>query len=140
MTDARLPKDATVGLVCWPDWRHDEAYHYAGRLPRTAWAREFLRRNPQFQRDHAKSVPPAYIVRTRADTKRIELTTRSSFLRLWLDATSARVFGIRATAPVFYERPRSRLGLTTILNRLIFLRSHAARTSCWQLPVCSTCC
>ncbi|WP_425293929.1 transcriptional regulator domain-containing protein [Mesorhizobium japonicum] len=83
MTDAGLPKDATVGLVCWPDWRRHEAYHYARRLPRTAWAWEFLRRNPQFQRDHAKIGPPACIVRTRADTKIIELTTRSSFLGQW---------------------------------------------------------
>ncbi|WP_425374439.1 transcriptional regulator domain-containing protein [Mesorhizobium kowhaii] len=83
MTDAGLPKDATVGRVDWPDWRRHEAYHYVRRLPRTAWAWEFLRRNPQFQRDHARIAPPACIVRKRADTRIIELTTGSSFLRQW---------------------------------------------------------
>ncbi|WP_352572089.1 DUF6499 domain-containing protein [Mesorhizobium sp. M0074] len=83
MKDAGLPKEATVGLECWPDWRRHEAYHYARRLPRTAWAWEFLRRNPQFQRDHAKMAPSACIVGAQADMKIIELTTGSSFLRQW---------------------------------------------------------
>ncbi|WP_353642639.1 DUF6499 domain-containing protein [Mesorhizobium sp. WSM2239] len=42
----------------WPDWRHRSAYDYASRLPRTAWAWEFLRRNPQFQRDRTKRRRP----------------------------------------------------------------------------------
>ncbi|WP_352906942.1 DUF6499 domain-containing protein [Mesorhizobium sp. M0816] len=83
MKRAGLPKEATVGLECWPDWRRHEAYHYARRLPRTARAWEFLRRNPQFQRDHAKMAPSACIVGAQADMKIIELTTGSSFLRQW---------------------------------------------------------
>ncbi|WP_352964220.1 DUF6499 domain-containing protein [Mesorhizobium sp. M1393] len=83
MKNARLPTDGPVGHACWPDWRRHEAYHYARRLPRTAWAWEFLRRNPQFQRDHAKIAPSACIVGAQADMKIIELTTGSSFLRQW---------------------------------------------------------
>ncbi|WP_352740751.1 DUF6499 domain-containing protein [Mesorhizobium sp. M0213] len=83
MKRAGLPKEATVGLECWPDWRRHEAYHYARRLPRTAWAWEFLRRNPQFQRDHAKMAPSACIVGAQADMTIFELTTGSSFLRQW---------------------------------------------------------
>ncbi|MGX9182135.1 transcriptional regulator domain-containing protein [Mesorhizobium sp. BHbdii] len=37
----------------WPDWQDDGAYEYTARLTRCGWAWEFLRRNPDFQKDLA---------------------------------------------------------------------------------------
>ncbi|WP_394893328.1 transcriptional regulator domain-containing protein [Mesorhizobium sp. AaZ16] len=66
----------------WPDWHHDSAYDYVSRLPRTAWAWEFLRRNPKFQRDYAKTAP-AFTVRRHAEIGIIELTTGASPITQW---------------------------------------------------------
>ncbi|WP_225248179.1 transcriptional regulator domain-containing protein [Mesorhizobium sp. J8] len=82
MTNARLLQDATAARAFWPDWRRHETYHYTRRLPRTGWAWEFLRRNPQFQRDHAKMAAPASTVGA-GGTNVIELTTGSLFLSQW---------------------------------------------------------
>lgn len=34
-----------------PDWRRSETYEYTRALPRRGWAWEFLRRNPDYQRE-----------------------------------------------------------------------------------------
>ncbi|WP_420492389.1 transcriptional regulator domain-containing protein [Allomesorhizobium alhagi] len=130
------PAGATDCRAGWPDWRHRQAYDYAGRLPRTAWAWEFLRRNPQFQRDHAKMAPPARIVRRCAE-RIIELKTRASPL-----TQCSLLFRGRAAAgrhvskgvlgsarlpahPAAAAEPAERG-----FELLDLPRSHAARTSC----------
>lgn len=43
-----------------PDWRSKESYAYTVNLTRLGWAREFLRRNPQFQADFMQSSKVGY--------------------------------------------------------------------------------
>jgi hypothetical protein len=38
------------------DWRNPESYRWMSSLPRTAWAWEFLRRNPDYHSDYARHV------------------------------------------------------------------------------------
>ncbi|WP_352799372.1 DUF6499 domain-containing protein [Mesorhizobium sp. M0870] len=122
MKDAGLSKEATVGLVCWPDWRRHDAYHYARRLPRTGWAWEFLRRNPQFQRDHAKMAPYACIVGPQGDMQIIELTTGSALLRQW-----SLLFRRRATFGRY-------IGKGLLGSARLRLYSTSGRGAAWARP------
>lgn len=43
----------------WPDWQDGGAYAYCAHLTSRGWAWEFLRRNPAFQNDLAKTLRSA---------------------------------------------------------------------------------
>lgn len=58
-------------------WRRSEAYAYTDTVPRRAWAWEFLRRDPDFQRAWAAAQP---IVSTEARTPRLDVLTAVSAL------------------------------------------------------------
>ena len=42
------------GPVHTADWRNPDSYRWMSSLPRTAWAWEFLRRNPDYHSDYAR--------------------------------------------------------------------------------------
>lgn len=83
--------DETTLRSTWPDWQDNRAYDYTEHLTRLGWAWEFLRRNPDFQRDLAtvlslaeRSVTGSGIVLTRLPTS-AGLLLRWGLLFCWLN-------------------------------------------------------
>ncbi|WP_425374800.1 transcriptional regulator domain-containing protein [Mesorhizobium tamadayense] len=65
MTNARLPMGAREGPAVWPEWHGQDAYDYSDRLPYTALAWEFLRRNPHSSVTTPKWRRPLTLSKTR---------------------------------------------------------------------------
>jgi len=67
----------------WPDWRRKESYDYARALSRRAWAWEFLRRNPEFQRTCSTVRESAVVERLSRHLTLIRLTAAPTLLHQW---------------------------------------------------------
>ncbi|WP_159587935.1 transcriptional regulator domain-containing protein [Chelativorans xinjiangense] len=73
----------TKVAAAWPDWQDRGAYDYTERLTRRGWAWEFLRRNPDFQKDLARGLSRAAWLETESGVVVIRLAPSDVDLSQW---------------------------------------------------------